>query len=162
MATRGKRRPLPTSTRQAGQSLGPALDFLRALWAVDHGLARLSSQMERTIGVTGPQRLVLRLVNQLPGIGPADLAAVLQVHRSVATGLIRRIEAKGLVRREPDPQDARRWRLSLTEAGVRVNATDKGTIEARVRQVVAGASGAEAAVAVRLLERLAGALAADL
>jgi DNA-binding MarR family transcriptional regulator len=138
--------------------LGNALSFLRTLWALDHGLARASNRMERSLGVTGPQRLALRLIGRTPGIGPAELAALLHVHRSAATGLIRRLEAKRLVSRQVHPGDARRWVLFLSAAGRRLDRVDKGTIEARVRRVLAGTRAVDAAAAVQVLERLAGAL----
>ena len=37
------------------------LQFMQLLWAVVHGLERLSKRMTGDIGVTGPQRLVLRV-----------------------------------------------------------------------------------------------------
>jgi DNA-binding MarR family transcriptional regulator len=141
--------------------LGPALEFLRTVWAVDHGLGRLSARMERTLGVTGPQRLAIRLIGRGNGIGPAELADLLHVHRSAATGIVRRLEAKKLVARRVHPEDARRWVLSLTEVGRSLDRDDRGTIESRVRQVLAASSPDETAAAARLLERLAGAFAVE-
>ena len=149
---------MPTRKPADTVPLGAALDFLRAVWAVDHGLARMSSRMERTRGVTGPQRLALRLVGRIPGIGPADLAALRYGHRSAATGIVRRLEAKRLVTRQVHPEDARRWVLSLTPAGRRIDRDDRDTVEARVRQVLASSSADAIAAAGRLLERWAGAL----
>lgn len=62
----------------------------------------MSARMEGRLGVTGPQRLAIRIMARREGIGPADLALLLHVHRSAATGLVRRLEAKGLIRREVD------------------------------------------------------------
>jgi DNA-binding MarR family transcriptional regulator len=137
---------------------GSALGFLRGVWAVDHGLARMSSLMERTLGVTGPQRLAIRLIGRSQGIGPAELADLMHVHRSAATGIVRRLEGKKLVARRTHPADARRWILSLTTAGQKIDQEDVGTIESRVRQVLAVSSSEEIAATMRVLERLAGAL----
>lgn len=141
--------------------LSAALEFLRTVWAVDHGLGRLSARMERDLGVTGPQRLAIRLIARSNGIGPGELADLLHVHRSAATGIVRRLEAKRLVARHPHPADARRLVLSLTVTGRSLDRDDKGTIEARVRQVLAASSPDETAAAARLLERLAGAFAVE-
>ena len=89
----------------------------------------MSSQMERELGVTGPQRLAIRLISLSPGKGPAELAEMLHVHRSAATGIIRRLEAKGLVTRKVHFQDARRRVLSLTAAGRRIDGVDRGGVE---------------------------------
>jgi hypothetical protein len=57
--------------------LGEVLDFLRLIWAVDHALQTASKAMRSAIGVTGPQRLVVRIVARFPGmpagqIGPGN------------------------------------------------------------------------------------------
>jgi len=41
--------------------VGDAIDFLRLIWAVDHALQRRSKSMAATLGITGPQRLVIRI-----------------------------------------------------------------------------------------------------
>ena len=48
--------------------LDPVLDFLRLLWSIEHGLQRMSKRMEGELGITGPQRLVLRIVGRFPGL----------------------------------------------------------------------------------------------
>jgi DNA-binding MarR family transcriptional regulator len=155
--TRRRASPRPPKA----DSLGSALAFLRTLWAVDHGMAQLSARMKRSIGATGPQRLALRLIGRSEGIGPAELAALLHVHRSAATGIVQRLEAGRLVTRRIHPEDSRRWVLSLTPAGRRIDRSQRGTIEACVRRVLARSSATETAAAVRILERLAGALARE-
>lgn len=143
-------------------ALAPApidpLEFLRGLWALDHGLAQVSKRMERQLGVTGPQRLAVRLIGQRPGIGPADLADLLHVDRAASTGLVQRLEAKGLVERVRHPRDGRRWSLSLTDRGRSVDRLDHGTIEALVRQVLEAAAAEDVRVANHLVQRLVGAL----
>jgi hypothetical protein len=73
-----KTKPEPSRTPE----LGEALDFLRLIWAVDHGLHRASKRTETELGVTGPQRLVLRIVGRFPGIPAGHLAQLLHVHPS--------------------------------------------------------------------------------
>ncbi len=48
--------------------LGAALDFMRLLWAMDHDLQRRSKRMEVELGVTGLQRIVIRLIGRFPGV----------------------------------------------------------------------------------------------
>ena len=64
--------------------LGEVLDFMRMLWSIDHGLQTTSKRMEATLGVTGLQRMVLRLVGRFPGISAGHLARILHVHVSDA------------------------------------------------------------------------------
>src|SRR5688572_10921067 len=88
------RRPSLTSIgdSKSEPSLGDVLDFMRLLWAVDHALQQRSKQMLQTHGITGPQRLVLRVVGRYPGIAAGELANVLHVHPSTLTGVLKRLE----------------------------------------------------------------------
>src|ERR1041384_4165656 len=84
--------------------LDPILDFMRLLWSVEHGLQRLSKQMEAEIGITGPQRLVLRVVGQFPGLSAGELAHIVRLHPSTITGILQRLVAGGGLERARDPE----------------------------------------------------------
>ena len=51
---------------------------------------------------------------------PGDLARLWRVTPAVITGILDRLERRGLVRREPDPGDRRRQRLVLTSEGEQI------------------------------------------
>ncbi|MEZ4564156.1 MAG: MarR family transcriptional regulator [Thermomicrobiales bacterium] len=53
---------------------------------------------------------------------PVLIARRLRVNRAVVTGLLDRLEQRGLVRREADPVDRRRQRIVMTPAGVAASA----------------------------------------
>ena len=99
---------MPSTTdaiRETGESadLSDVLQFMQLLWAVVHGLERLSKRMIGDIGVTGPQRLVLRVIGLFPGISAGELAGVLHVHPSTLTGVLQRLVAQRLLARSDDP-----------------------------------------------------------
>src|SRR5512143_986417 len=119
------------------RQIGPVLDFLRALWALDHALQSASKRMETTLGVTGPQRFVVRMIGRFPGISAGEVSTLLHVHPSTLTGVLKRLEQRGLVVRRPDPSDGRRALLELTAKGRRVDATRTGTVEAAARRALA-------------------------
>jgi hypothetical protein len=48
--------------------LDPTLDFLRLLWSIENCLQSTSKRMASSLGITGPQRLALRVVSQFPPI----------------------------------------------------------------------------------------------
>lgn len=121
-------------------ALGEVLDFLRLLWAVDHALQRKSKRMEATLGVTGPQRLVIRIVGRFPGMVAGDLARALHVHPSTLTGVLQRLEGRGLIRRRSDPDDARRSLLWLTAKGSKFDVEIEGTVEAATSGALASFS----------------------
>src|SRR5688500_18674592 len=89
-------------------ALPDVLQFMQLLWAVVHGIESTSKRMAGEIGVTGPQRLVLRVVGLFPGISAGDLATELHVHPSTLTGVIQRLVEQRLLARTHDPGDRRR------------------------------------------------------
>ncbi len=118
-------------------ALGEELDFMRLLWAVDHGLQQRSKRMAAEIGLTGPQRLVIRIAGRFPGISAGHLAAIMHLHPSTLTGVLRRLQRRGLIDRRPHPQDGRRTALGLTERGRRLDVEAIGTVESAVSEVLA-------------------------
>jgi MarR family transcriptional regulator, organic hydroperoxide resistance regulator len=118
------------------RELGPVLDFMRALWALDHALQSASKRMEATRGVTAPQRLVVRIVGRFPGISAGEVADILHLHPSTLTGVLKRLEERGLLERRPDPADGRRALLLLTAGGRRMDRLRDGTVEAAVRRAL--------------------------
>lgn len=114
----------------ADRPLGDVLEFMRALWGLNHALESTSRRMKARFGVTGPERMVVRLVGRYPGISAGDLARILQVHPSTITGLLKRLVARGVLTRRADTADARRALLALTRKGTAVDAVKNGTVEA--------------------------------
>ncbi len=144
----------------ASLELPDVLQFMQVLWAVVHGLEKTSKRMNAELGVTGPQRLVLRVVGIFPGVSAGDLAAILHIHPSTLTGILKRLVSQGRLRRADDPRDRRRAILRLAAAGARANATSGETVEAAVARALEGVSGRDRLATRRVLERLAQQLAA--
>lgn len=138
--------------------LGEVLDFMRLIWALDHALQKISKRMKAAIGVTGPQRLVVRIVARFPGIPAGQIAQLLHVHPSTLTGILRRLEGQGLIRRRPDPKDRRRAFLGITEKGRQIDAARDGTVEAAVERVISRTPRARLESAREILIDLAAAL----
>jgi DNA-binding MarR family transcriptional regulator len=132
--------PLPVeATAKASQplDLDPILDFMRLLWNVEHGLQSTSKRMEATLGITGPQRLVLRIVTDRPGLSAGELARIVHLHPSTITGILERLVRKGLLTRERDRRDNRRVRLRSRVSAERFVAASAGTVEAAVTRALA-------------------------
>ncbi len=135
--------------------LPDVLQFMRLLWAITHGLETTSKRMTRDLGVTGPQRLVLRVIGLFPGMSPGALARILHVHPSTLTGVLQRLTSQGLLARAAHPDDRRRSLLHLTTRGTRVNVMGRGTVEAAVRRALQQVSDADRAATRRVLTALA-------
>lgn len=145
---------MPTTPRDS-IDLPDVLRFMQLLWAVAHGLDARSKHMANRIGVTGPQRLALRVVGLAPGVSAGDLARALHLHPSTLTGILQRLVKQGLITRAGDPGDGRRIRLRLTPLGSRVNRTTRETVEQSVADALDGVNASDRAGVRRVLERLA-------
>jgi DNA-binding MarR family transcriptional regulator len=135
--------------------LGRVLEFMRLLWAVDHALQSTSKWMEARLGVTGPQRLVIRMIGCFPGVSAGALADLLHVHPSTLTGVLRRLTDRGAIRRTADPRDSRRALFWLTARGRRVDRLRSGTVEAAITRALANVPARNRAAARSMLARVA-------
>lgn len=91
---------------------------------------------------------------------PVLIARRLRVNRAVVTGLLDRLEQRGLVRREADPVDRRRQRIVMTPAGAAASAAiSQGLIDELTAQLDL-ASSDDLAAAERTLTLLAEAISA--
>lgn len=64
-------------------------------------------------GWTTPQVAVLTFLSQHPGSPQRTIAAGTGIDTATLAEMLKRLEARGMVRREPDPQDARRLLVSI-------------------------------------------------
>jgi DNA-binding MarR family transcriptional regulator len=151
-------RPAMVPSSDVDWPLDPVLDFMRLLWEIEHVLQRASKRMARSLDVTGPQRLVLRIVDRCPGIAPGALAEIVRLHPSTLTGVLRRLERKRLLARRVDSRDRRRAQLSIRPGARRLTHAEEGTVEAVVKRVLAAESRSAIQQTRQVLARLAQAL----
>jgi DNA-binding MarR family transcriptional regulator len=76
-----------------------------------------TQKMSRQFGLTGPQSLVVRLLLNNGSMSSADLSRLMYVTPSNLTGIIDRLEKKGLVKREGKEGDRRVALIVLTDTG---------------------------------------------
>lgn len=131
------------------------LRFMQRVWELSHALDVRSKRMAKTLGVTGPQRLVIRVLGQAPGSMASEVAATLKLHPSTLTGILARLEDQGLVVRKMDPADRRRARFDLTPRGSRIDVERKGTVEFAIRRVLVRSDASAVATTSDMLGRLA-------
>ena len=158
---KGTRRKNAQPPPDGQRALGEVLGFLQLLWDISHELESISKRMRASVGVTGPQRLVLRLVAHYERPSPGELARALRVHPSSLTGVLRRLERAGLIRRVPDPADGRRAIVSLSAKGQRLNDRQEGTAESAVRRALKALGPSRTTTARTVLRKLADELAVE-
>src|ERR687885_2492543 len=86
-------------------------------------LLKLNRHLRREIhslGVTGGQVALLNTIRARPGIGVRELAALERMSAPGMSKYVTRLEAAGLVAREPSGEDRRRVGLRVTREAERV------------------------------------------
>jgi MarR family transcriptional regulator, lower aerobic nicotinate degradation pathway regulator len=122
--------PLP-----GGGDLGLVDALAQLTFAVQAALGRIAAAHDLSIAAI---RLLGILRDRRPAIN--DLARLLQLDKSSATGLVDRAEERGLVRRTPSTLDRRSVQVTITAAGQEL--IDQGTaaFEAEIAALTAGLS----------------------
>jgi DNA-binding MarR family transcriptional regulator len=133
-----------------------------AVYAAGHAFTRFYKPRLDAIGLTYPQYLVFLVLWEQDNITVKSLGDSLFLDSGTITPLLKRLEARGLVRRQRDEMDERQVRIHLTQDG-----RDLRAKALAVPLAVGDALGpeAEAATALReglhrLRERLDGAIEA--
>jgi DNA-binding MarR family transcriptional regulator len=139
-------------------SLGPVLEFMRFLWALDHAVSTRAKKVGTRFGITATQRLVIRIVGQCPGRSAGMISGVLHIHPSTLTPVLQQLVDRGIVRRTTDPGDRRRAVLWLTARGERIDAASASELDERVRVALSRLSPSEMFHARRVLQVIAEAL----
>jgi DNA-binding MarR family transcriptional regulator len=141
----------PAQPEAEVELLGSVLGFMKELWALEQGLNQHSRAMLSRHGVTGPQRLVVRVVGRLGPVSPAQLARVLHIHPSSVTRLTRRLEERQFIRRTTHPAHRGRFLLELGPRGGRVERLSSGTVESAVQAALYAAGAQDIAATRRVL-----------
>jgi DNA-binding MarR family transcriptional regulator len=89
------------------------MDLRRIMRAMDV----YSRQLSGSHGLTGPQMLCLREIATRGSLTTGALATAIALSPATLTGILDRLEVRGLVSRERRPEDKRRVLVSLTPLG---------------------------------------------
>lgn len=90
---------------------------MNALRRIVRALRVSSRAVERTVGISGAQLLVLRQIAGVPRASLKDVVRSTLTHQSSVSEVVGRLVDGGLVSRRPSPDDARRAELAVTARG---------------------------------------------
>lgn len=116
----------PFTTKQsirAGNDAGTVPrheEVLVALRRVMRAVDIHSRRLERELGLSGPQLVLLHVLKRLGEVPMGRLAREVHVSQATATALVDRLQAKGLAVRTRSTEDGRRVLVRLTPAGHRL------------------------------------------
>lgn len=150
------------SASNEAYALGPVLGFLSEWWALNHAIEKASKRMHTRIGVTAPQRMLVRVIGSLPGITPGQLARVVHLDPGTVSTAIGRLEQARLVERRRAGRDGRNVSLALTPRGRALNVRDTHTIEGALERAVARASRRQMVEVRGFIERFVGEIGREL
>ena len=88
-----------------------------AVYAAGHAFTRFYKPRLDVLGLTYPQYLVFLILWEADGLTVKSLGDRLFLDSGTITPLVKRLEAKGLVRRQRDHEDERQVRIYLTDEG---------------------------------------------
>ncbi len=132
----------------------PGGDFQAAFWSAKHAMALASAAAFSRHGVHEGQQFILRRLWADDGQTPGQIAKALGLATSTVTRGATRMEAAGLLAREPHERDRRLVRLRLTARG---RALEKD-IDAEMGKLTNRALGsfgpAERAAVIEALEKI--------
>lgn len=75
------------------------------------------TEIAAALGLTQKQVCALWLISEHPGISQIDLGQRLHMDRATTMGVVNRLQARGLIRREKSASDGRKQALHLEPAG---------------------------------------------
>ena len=131
------------ATLSAAERLASLFDRLRRTALDQNPLANS--------GVTGPQLELLNWMANMPGCGVQDIAAGLGLTAPTISVGVRKLEAAGLVKRQPHPEDGRAIQLFLTERGQTLHHQASAFRQGKMQKLLTGLTIAEANTLLALL-----------
>lgn len=128
--------PDPAADRVASDPEGWATDSLetgivRSLRRIIRAVGLYSRELLRRRNLTTSQLATLRQLARHGRLSAGEVARGISVSQATITGVLDRLERRGLVTRSRDPQDRRRVVIELTEAGTEAVATSPPPLHER-------------------------------
>lgn len=129
-----------------------------------HEVARLFrrrfEEEARDYGITQPQWRALGEIARTEGVSQVNLAHAIDIDPMTLSGILDRLEKRGLVDRYPDPNDSRAKLARITPAGRELMERAREVGLAIYGKALSGISDSEQKLLVGVLERIRGNLAA--
>jgi DNA-binding MarR family transcriptional regulator len=135
-----------------GPGASEPADFQTAFWSAKHALAHASATAFARHGVHEGQQFVLRTLWREDGLSPGEVARRLGLATPTITRAATRMEAAGLLRREPHPGDRRVVRLRLTDRGRALEKAIDAEMSQLTERALASLTAAERDALVSALE----------
>ena len=120
-----------------------------------HGAFQFAERVhEEHIGVSVAQTAALFSLQKNQGCLQRELGKLMGLNKSGLSGLVDRMVANDLIRKQSDEEDGRAYRLYMTEAGTAAIASAKPLLAKQNKMMTEGFSKAEIDVVARFLNHV--------
>jgi DNA-binding MarR family transcriptional regulator len=120
----------------APEIVGDVTTVMDSLRAIVRAVRISTRAVEKAIGISGAQLFVLQQLDDSPARSVNELADRTSTHQSSVSTVVSRLVERGLVKREPSADDARRMEISITERGRRLMQTAPRTAQSRMQEAM--------------------------
>jgi len=100
--------------------IGLESQLVTALRQIVRGVDLQSKRLTDDFGLTGPQLATLQAARQLGSAAPSAIARQVHLSQATVTGILHRLEQRGLIAREKSTIDRRAVIISITAEGGRI------------------------------------------
>lgn len=128
---------------------------LSAIRRIVHAVDSHSKELERALGITLPQLVILRAIRTLGEVTTGKLSAAASLSPATVTTILDKLEARGLVVRYRNTEDRRVVHSKLTERGAQMLDGAPPFLHERFVSGFARVDGARQAALVGALEQVA-------
>ena len=104
----------PLSNRSVSDSV------MIALRKIIRAIEMNSKKLFKRVGLTGPQLVILHEISRSEKITVGDIAQAVSLSQATVTGILERMENRGLLARERSSQDKRCIMVSISAAGKKI------------------------------------------
>jgi len=129
-----------------------AWPLLTRIWRLQRALAQEAAPCIGAFGLNPKELMLLAFVEKRPHAG--QLARELHLPAPSVTHALKRLERSGLITREHDPDDLRRFLFALTPEGQRALAAGRECLVERLRDRLGRLDPGERATLITLLDRM--------
>jgi len=91
------------------------------VWLTSRATTDLVDAALAPAGLNGDEFAIYSVLNAAPSITPTELARWMAAPPTTVSSYVKRFEARGHVKREPNPNDRRSYRIELTPEGRRAH-----------------------------------------
>ncbi|WP_136658086.1 MarR family transcriptional regulator [Nitratireductor sp. XY-223] len=109
----------PAKTNSAiGDKMKLSAQLCFAVYSTMHGVSKVYRGLLKDLGLTYPQYLVMLVLWEHDRINVSEICNALGLETTTLTPLLKRMEKRGLIRRQRSAEDERQVIVSLTDEGL--------------------------------------------